>query len=164
MKGNIKNIFGNKLVFVSYSKNENKYLLDAYLCYIVARAFGLEHELYFISAGKEAIYKGTAINQKEAAERLRQLVKLYKEGHEKILAFFPGFRIKPADVDILEESILNKAVNDVLHNYQYQCDDQYLTNEYQNGYFKSSDILERFKMNGEKLIKPLAELFPAYFN
>jgi exodeoxyribonuclease V gamma subunit len=163
LKGNIRNIYGNKLVFVSYSKNENKYLLEAYIRYLVARAFGLEHEVYFISANKEAIYEGTVISKSQAINRLTDLLQLYKTGHEKIITFYPGFKIKPADVDILEEALLQKLVNDVLHNYQYPCDDQYLINEYRNGYFKSVDLVEQFKENGEKLIKPLAELFPGYY-
>ncbi len=164
LKGNINNIFGNKLVFISYSKNENKYLLDAYIRYITAKAFGLEHEVYFISAIKEAIYKGITITEKEAAQRLQQLVELYKEGHERILPFIPGFKIEPAQVDILEESRFNKKIDDLFNNHKFPTNDKYLIREYQNGYFESPDVVERFKMTGQKLIKPWAELFPGYFN
>lgn len=123
LKGNINNIYGDRLIFVSYSKNENKHLLDAYLRYLTATAYGLNYNLYFISASKEAIYKGTTILQKEATQRLEQLVQLYKQGHENIIAFFPGFKIKPADVDRLEETILRKAFNDFFHNYSFPCND-----------------------------------------
>jgi exodeoxyribonuclease V gamma subunit len=164
LKGNITNIYGDKLVYVSYSKNEGKYLLESYIRHLVATACGLEFNLYFISANKEAIFKGTKLSLPEAKQRLEQLIRLYKEGHEKIIAFFPGFKIKPAEVDKLEEKMLEKAVNDVLNNFLFPCDDQYLINEYKSGYFKSADLVEQFKENGEMLIKPLANLYPEYYD
>ncbi|HEX8462092.1 MAG TPA: exodeoxyribonuclease V subunit gamma, partial [Segetibacter sp.] len=124
LRGSIKNIYGDKLVFVSYSKNESKYLLESYIRYLAIQASGLTYDLYFISANKEAIYAGASITQREAMKKLGQLIHLYKKGHERIISFYPGFKIKPADVDMLDEALLQKAIGDVLHNFSFPCDDQ----------------------------------------
>ncbi len=163
IKGVVSNVYGDKLVVVSYSKDETKQLLDTYIRYLAATANGLNYELYFVSANKNTTFKGTKISKTAAVERLEDLVKLFKRGHEKILAYFPGFKIQPAEVDELDDSVLRKALTDYFHNYKLPCTDRYLLNEYQNNYFKSPGIVEEFKTNGEKLIKPLAELFHNYY-
>lgn len=160
-KGTLSGIYANKkMIVVSYSKSENKYLLEAYIRYLAATANGLDYELYFISASKEAIYKGISIRQKEAIQRLKELVQLYKQGHEKIVVFFPSIKIRPDEVDILDEEMLTTAMEKFFRGITY---DEYLSNEYKNGYFESADLLERYKANAEKLVRPLGELFPEYF-
>lgn len=163
LKATLNNVYGDKLVLVSYSKNENKYLLEAYIRYLAATAGGKNYKLYFFSANKEAVYEGLPVSQTEAMMRLKELVQLYKKGHDKIIAFFPDFNIKPADVDGLDEIFLNKVFHVFFHSSRNPCDDQYLLNEYHSGYFKSAGIVERYKENAEKLIKPLAAIFPGYF-
>ena len=163
IKGSLHGIYGNKLVYVSYSKNENKYLLETYIRYLFSIVNGLNHELYFISANKENVFQGSPISRQEALKRLTELVQLYKKGHEEIIAFFPDFKIMPADIDVLDEKILRKALDGFFHNFSFPCDDRYLLNEYQNGFFKFPDIVERYKANAQILTKPLGEIFPSYF-
>ncbi|MEJ7767318.1 MAG: exodeoxyribonuclease V subunit gamma [Chitinophagaceae bacterium] len=163
VNGSISNIYGEKMVFVSYSKKENKYLLDAYIRYLSVIASGLNCQLYFISAKKEAIFQGSPVSQTEATKRLEKLVRLYKQGHETIVAYFSDFKINPDEVDVLDEKKLHKAFEEVLDNYKFPCTDQYLLNEMNNGYFRSADIVERYKENAVLLVKPLGEMFPGYY-
>ncbi|TDH24172.1 exodeoxyribonuclease V subunit gamma [Segetibacter sp. 3557_3] len=163
MKGTIRNMFGSKLVVVSYAKDEAKQLLDTYIRYLTATANGFDLEVYFLSSNRNATFKGIKIAKTEAVNRLQELVRLYKQGHDSILAYFPAFKIQPAEVDELDEAFIRKVISEHFHNFKFPCTDRYLLNEYENGYFKSANIVEAFKKTGEKLIKPLAELFPEYY-
>jgi hypothetical protein len=64
---------------------------------------------------------------------------------------------------VLDERILTAAVKNHLFHFQYPSDDRYLINEYESGFFRAADIVERFKMSAQQLITPIADLFPAYF-
>lgn len=58
---------------------------------------------------------------------------------------------------------MNTALKHLIDNYNYKSSDQYLLNEYHNGFFKRENIVENYKANAEKLIKPLGNMFPGYF-
>ncbi len=44
------------------------------------------------------------------------------------------------------------------------CTDEYLLNEYRFGFFEQEHVVEEFKANAALVIKPLAEIFPGYYN
>ncbi len=162
-KGTLQNIYDKKLVFVSYSRREMKHLLDAYIRYLTAAASELNCRMYFISAAKRAVFAGKTISHAEARQKLTELVQLYKRGHKEVVAFFPGFDIKPADVENLDEKILFKIFEKFFHNFEFPCDDQYLLNEYQKGFFHSGNIVQHYQSNAQILIEPLGDMFPGYF-
>jgi len=85
--GKIGRVYGDKLVIVSWSKSETKYLLDAYLKYLFVQASGLNLKLHFISAQNEEVYVATIIDQETAKIRLIELADLYISGHSAILPF-----------------------------------------------------------------------------
>nr|WP_294900732.1 exodeoxyribonuclease V subunit gamma [uncultured Pedobacter sp.] len=170
--GKIGGIYGDKLVFVSWSKSETKYLLEAYLKYLIVQAYGLNLELHFISASKEKIFKATAIHQNEAKLKLVELCDLYITGHNEILAFYPDFKISPKDIESLNFYKFKKAVDEKLNSYQFPCNDPYILQKYKDGFFDNklayeeqdeNEVLINFKINFEKIISPLEELFPKYF-
>lgn len=164
IKADLPNIYGNKMVAISFSSKECKYLLEAYIKYLGACAAGLTVNLHYISAKKNSEYVAPSIDQQEATKRLEALVSLYKVGHERILPFYPSFKIDPGNIDGLNFASFIKAVNNELDNFRYPCTDTYILNEYNTGFFKDNVVLDFYKSNCEILLKPLAELFPAFYN
>ncbi len=162
IKGNITDIYNDRLVVICWSKNERKYLLDAYIKYLAAMAAGLNLSLHFISASKNAVFEAEKIPQQEAITRLTQLVELYKKGHQEILVFYADFGIDPNKVDGLDRDAFVKLVDKNANNTEYPLDD-YVLNEYNAGFFEEIDILKRYKVNAECLLKPLAGFFAGYY-
>jgi exodeoxyribonuclease V gamma subunit len=164
IKGNITNIYGDKMVVISFSSNECKYLLEAYIKSLAACAAGLTVNLHYISAKKNGEYIAAQLTKEEALSKLEELVDLYKQGHKEILMFYPDFKIAPAALDELGLPDFFKAVKDVVTPFGYDCDDNYLLKEYANGIFNKELALKNFKVNCELLLKPLAQLFPSFYN
>ena len=163
LKGELNNIYGNKIVVVSFSKKECKYLLGAYIQYMAALAAGLQVELYFISATKKLTYRATSITKENATNSLTALVELYKQGHERFLAFYPEFDINPDKLADITWANFQKAVKDKLENYMFPCTDRYILNEYNEDFFADETILETYKADSELLLNPISQLFPDYY-
>ncbi len=159
----MSNVFGTKLVFVSYSKQENKYLLDAYIRYLVSVASGFDLEMYFISAENVTTYRAASLSPQDATTRLAELLQLYKKGHEAIIPYFDRIIIEPADIEELDEVMFDKAVEKYIHSFTIPCDDEYLLNEYRTGFFHEAGIVERYKAAATLLLTPLVEVFPEYY-
>jgi exodeoxyribonuclease V gamma subunit len=66
INGSLTGVYDNKLVLICYSKNERKYLLEAYIKYLATAALGHNLQLYFISGNDYAnpagrfVYKRTS--------------------------------------------------------------------------------------------------------
>lgn len=166
LKGSIENIYGDSLIAVSFSKRENKYLLEAWINYLVLRAAGVEKNLQFISQSRNEVFSGINIPQQEALETLKELIGLYKEGHREILPFDMAFNILPDDLDNPDaekfKEIFEKAMKDMFDNYAIPCNDAYLVREYENGSFSRAGVEEKYQKVAEILVAPLARLFPTY--
>ncbi|TAH03426.1 MAG: exodeoxyribonuclease V subunit gamma [Sphingobacteriales bacterium] len=159
----LKGIYDDKLVVICWSKNEQKYLLAAYIKYLTAVATGLNLRLHFISADNNTVFEGEKLTQQEAIERLTKLIDLYKKGHQEMLVFYADFSIKPNEVDTLDDKSFAKKVNDKLDNYKFPSDDKYIMTEYNAGFFDASDALECYKENAEILLQPLEGFFVGYY-
>jgi exodeoxyribonuclease V gamma subunit len=162
LKGELR-VYGNRLVFVSFSKDEIKYLVEAYISYLAAAASGVSLELWFISAAKQKAYQASTINKGEAMERLKGLLLLYKKGHEEILAFSPDFDVSPRDLPNLDEDKLKSKIETRLEGFNSSRADPYLLKEYDNGFFDRAEFIVQFKANGAQVLAPLAGLLPDYF-
>jgi exodeoxyribonuclease V gamma subunit len=156
-------IYEDKLVVVSFSTLECKYLLEAYIQYLAALASGLQVQLVFISANRNEAYCGSPLSAFEAKSRLEALVKLYKDGHENMLAFYPQFDVDPHTVDEMKVEAFFKVLNGVVDNYTFPCTDTYIMNEWSKGSYNEPGILEWYKHNCTLLLKPLTEIFPTYY-
>lgn len=170
--GKIDGIYGNKMVAITWSKSETSYLLAAYLKYLLLQASGFNLELHYISAHKELAYKAKNINQAEAKTKLIELIELYIHGHQEIMVFYPDLNINPADIEKLNYGKFKKAVDDKLNNYNFPTNDFYALSKYKDGFFdeeylkdKTEDpiVLKKYKENFAKLISPLAQVFPNYY-
>lgn len=161
--GDLSGIYGNKLVVISWSKSENRYLLEAYISYLIAQASNLNLKLHFISASKEKIFNAVEINSAQAKEKLIDLIGLYQSGHQKILSFYPDFNIKPKDIQFLDFKLFIKAVKDKLDNYNFPSNDKYIMTKFNEGFFNLDENFEEYKVNAELLLTPIAALFPDYY-
>ncbi|MBK0384410.1 exodeoxyribonuclease V subunit gamma [Pedobacter sp. SD-b] len=168
--GNIPDVYGNKLIVISWSKNDNKILLEAYLKYLAAQASGLDLTLYFISANNEKAFKGIRINSAQAKEKLEEIFKLYQKGLKNVLCFYPSFNINPQDFPYnFTFKKFKKTIKDKLENFEYPCSDKYLINKYKEDYFNSfpydenNIIYKEFVSNNEILLAPTVELLPDYY-
>ncbi len=164
LKGTLNNVYGDKLVYVSYSKHEYKSMLEAYIHYLSARAQSENITLHFISAERQKVYYGVSISQPEAYSQLLEFLQLYKEGFTKILLFHPLLKIEPDGVASLDGEKYKRILKNCFENFNYPCEDPYLLSEYKSGFFDQDNALDIFKSNCEKLIQPLTKLFPEYFN
>ncbi len=170
--GKIDGVYRDKMVIVSWSKNETKYLLEAYLKYLFIQASGLNLELNFISTKEATIHKAIKIDEATAKNKLIELSDLYIRGHDEILAFYPDFKIEPKDIEAITFVKFKKAVDDKLNSYLFPCNDPYILQKYKDGFFDNelaaheqdeNEVFISFKENFSKIISPLAEIFPTYY-
>ncbi|HJT74328.1 MAG TPA: hypothetical protein VJ720_09925, partial [Chitinophaga sp.] len=165
LKGTIKSVFNDKLVQVSWSKREDKYLVEAYIRYLAGTAAGLLTGLSFISGTlRREVYHAIPLSKEEARQRLSALVKIYSEGFEHISPFYPDLDIKPADLAELDFDKFTKKVEKAFSNRSDFVPDPYISREYENGFFTAESQLERYKQICGHLLVPLAELVPGYYN
>ncbi|PSL49487.1 DNA helicase/exodeoxyribonuclease V gamma subunit [Chitinophaga niastensis] len=164
LKGIINHIFDDNYIQVSWSKNESKYLVEAYIRYLSGAAAGAFSGMYFISgAKKEDAFLSLPLTQEEAYKRLNEIIKVYKAGFNSIAPFYPDFETTPKDLLTLDVGSFEKMIDNKLNNYQYPSSDLYIMQEYEKGYFDEAAVLAAYKNICQLLIAPLAEIFPAYY-
>lgn len=163
LTGTIDGIYGPKLIVISWSKHECKYLIEAYIKYLAARAAGLSVDLCFISGEKKSVFSGNRIETTVAQERLAAILQLYKEGHERILSFNPDFEFSPSKIDELNQMTWDKTVKDQIDAESGRCRDPYILREFARGFFNGTHVLDDYKKVASVLVKPLAEVFPQYY-
>ncbi|KAA8485350.1 DNA helicase/exodeoxyribonuclease V gamma subunit [Arcticibacter tournemirensis] len=163
LKGRVNRIFGDRMICISWSKKESKYLLEAYLRYLAVRASGALVDLYFISTKEGRVFEASAISGSDALSRLKELLDLYKQGHKDMLAFFPDFEIEPSKLADLDEAVFQSIADKKLNSYPFPCTDAYVMREAGNGFYKREGVFEEYKMAAEMLLLPLADIFPGYY-
>lgn len=163
IRGNIDRMFGDRVVNVSFSSNEQKVLQEAYIQWLALKAAGHSCSLYFISHKKNKTIAALDISSAEAKDRLEKLVQLYQKGHEKILAYYPSFDIKPGDLNKLDAGGLNAAIEKKLNNYKTPYEDKYIMSEYKKGFFNRTETLNEYKNCAFLLLQPLEEIFADFF-
>jgi exodeoxyribonuclease V gamma subunit len=140
-----------------------KYLIDAFIQYLFARAAGEDLSLFFVSAVKGQVYEAAAISQADAMKKLSELVSLYKVGHSQILAFYPDFNIAPAEFIQLPREKFNAVVKKKFADAMFPCSDTYALKEFGKGFFSREDVFNAFIQNTERILIPLTQVFPTYF-
>ena len=144
IKGKFENVYDNDLVQISWSKNESKYLVRAYIFYMAGIAAGSISGMYFISANKESVYKAQTISKKVAFLRLAELVEIYKKGFENIATFYPDFEFDPTEIQELDPLKFSKKLKQKFDG-EYAFNDRYVTSEYDKGFFYREGIDQAFK-------------------
>jgi exodeoxyribonuclease V gamma subunit len=164
LTGILQPVFEGKLLQVSWSKNETKYLVEAYIRYLAGAAAGLLSGLAFLSGSKHLkIVEAIPLSKKEASRRLAELLEVYKDGFKSMVPFYPDFKIDAETVEQLTTEEFSKMVDQALNNYQFPCKDPYIMPEYRKGFFDEEEKLAEFKVICQKIIIPLQDFFPDYF-
>ena len=164
LSGTLQPVFNGKLLQVSWSKNETKYLIEAYIRYLAGAAAGLLSGLSFLSGSRYLdIFEASPLPAREAGRRLASLIEIYKEGFEKMAVFYPDFKIDPEKVESLTMEDFSKLVDQSLNNFLFPCDDPYIIPGYAKGIFGEEQALEEYKAICRKIIVPLKEIFPGYY-
>jgi exodeoxyribonuclease V gamma subunit len=161
IKGQL-DLYGNKLVMVCFSKQDQKYRMEAYIKYLAAIAAGEKVELYFISQMKSNCYRAANIEKEEAQKRLNKIMNQYQKGHQSILPFYLDFNFSTNAINKLDEDQFRKNVNAKLLDTFHPCSDPYILNEFNNGFFEKESILKNYQSVAADLLEPLAEIFPDY--
>jgi exodeoxyribonuclease V gamma subunit len=165
LKGTINSVFDGKLVQVSWSKREDKYLIEAYIRYLAGRASGVLTAMCFISgASKQDAFEAIPLAKEEALRRLTVLLNIFREGFERITPFFPDLDIKPADLAGLDFSKFAKKVDEKLGRRDNNSVDPYISREYENGFFNDEATLDTYKTICSHVLLPIAEMIPGYYN
>ena len=156
--GKLTGVYDDKIVVISFSKNQYKYLLDAYLKYVLATAQGLVMELHFLSAedNEAFIIAAGTLSKTGALATLRQWVAYFKSGHDKIFLLYPELNENPlklAGYDVVK-------LNNVITKYLERSPNEYLQNELDNGLFKDAAMVAEFIQNTLEIFSPVALLFP----
>ncbi len=165
LKGTINSVFDGKLVQVSWSKREDKYLIEAYIRYLAGRAAGVLTGMCFISgASKQDAFEAIPLTREEALRRLTVLLNIFREGFERITPFFPDLDIKPADLAGLDFNKFAKKVDEKLGKRDNNAVDPYISREYENGFFNDETTLDTYKTICSHVLLPIAEMIPGYYN
>ncbi|PWV49639.1 exodeoxyribonuclease V subunit gamma [Chitinophaga sp. S165] len=165
LKGTINNVFDGKLVQVSWSKREDKYLIEAYIRYLAGRAAGVLKGMCFISgASKQDAFEAIPLSKEDALQRLTTLLNIFREGFERITPFFPDLDIKPADLAALDFNKFAKKVDEKLGKRDNNSVDPYISREYENGFFNDEATLDTYKTICSHVLLPIAEMIPGYYN
>src|SRR5690554_3102195 len=95
--GEVDKIFGDRIILVSFSKDNTKYRLEAYLKLLLAVASGFKGESYLIDDVSNFAYKAnsSALSKETAKLKLAELIKSYIKGQESIFVFHPKFQYDP---------------------------------------------------------------------
>ncbi|AXY77595.1 exodeoxyribonuclease V subunit gamma [Paraflavitalea soli] len=161
LKGTIQDVFDKKLVQVSWSRHETKYLAETYIRYLAGIAAGELTGAHFISgAKKEAAYAAIPLSKAAAIQRLTALIAIYKAGFAALTPFYPDFDIKPGQVAELDYEKFSKLVAKKLD----MSDDPYIVPEYKKGFYDREVVLEQYKAVAAHILVPLDEIFPGYYD
>jgi exodeoxyribonuclease V gamma subunit len=162
LKGKINRIYDGKLVFISFSKHESKYLLEAYIRYLISIAAGNPVDLYYISSERNKLYKvdESSRSKKSALRSLQKLMNFYKLGHEEILMFYPEFNKSPVDIAGLTNDKFKTMVTKYIESDS--CD-AYLKKEQSFGFFTQEGIFEQYQENSEEIFGEAKDLLDVYY-
>lgn len=161
LKGTLQGIYNQKLVLVSWSRNETKYLVETYIRYLAGVAAGELTGACFISGVKKgAAYTALPITQEGALERIAILVSIYKAGFLSPAPFSPDFDIQPGQVKDLDAEKFARVVEKKLET----SDDPYIVPAYRKGFFNKAGALEQYKAVAAHVLAPLAIVFPDYYD
>ncbi|RFS18662.1 exodeoxyribonuclease V subunit gamma [Chitinophaga silvatica] len=152
LKGNLRQVFDKTLLHTSWSKREQKYLIEAYIRLLIGVAAGQINDLYFISGNlKGAAFRSGAISQLEALKRLTEIVAVYKAGFREMLGFIPDLDIKNISTIDLET-----FVNSI------KTLDPYINQATEQEFFNNEQVLEQYITVYNLLIMPIMDILPLY--
>ncbi len=160
--GSLQNCYGNKNIAVCLSKNEWKYLVQAYIYYLVGNSEGIELEYYFASKAKARISKFHEMDRHTARAKLLELEKLYWNCIERIMPFSTSMKFDEKKLDLDLQQAFSKSVSTTFETVTRPCHDEYLNQAYSTGIFSETNS-SGFNLFYEALILPITSVLPDHF-
>src|SRR5690606_12250027 len=159
--GKLNRIYGDRLVSVSFSKNNNKNILEAYLKHLLALASGYFLESHLILGLEKTVYKigKDSLNQEKALQRLEELMYCFHSGCERPFVFYPRFENDPTKLAKFSFTSYQTMLKKIFNNDEYPCDDQYVVNEYNSGFFDCEEVFQEYITNSELVFAEAFTLF-----
>ena len=159
--GKLNRIYGDRLVSVSFSKNNNKNILEAYLKHLLAFASGYFLESHLILGLEKTVYKigKDSLNQEKALQRLEELMYCFHSGCERPFVFYPRFENDPTKLAKFSFTSYQTMLKKIFNNDEYPCDDQYVVNEYNSGFFDCEEVFQEYITNSELVFAEAFTLF-----
>jgi exodeoxyribonuclease V gamma subunit len=164
ISGILHNVYETKIVVVSFSKNDIKYMLEAAINYVVALMQFENISIHFISSHRQKIYTGAILTKNESTEILSEYLNLYIRGQESMLLYNPAFDIDPQKIEHLDEMSLKKILNGIIDTQRKDFADPYLVSELNKGLFSHENCVAILQENCRTILNPLLKIFPDYFN
>lgn len=165
LAGDLYPVFGNRLLRASFSKNECRHCLEAYLLHLCAEAAGLGLETCFISATRSDAVRLQAgrPGREEAIKALTGLLAYYKKGHAEPLAYSPDFDIRISELADLTLPAFRMKLQKHLEPGgppPRRAPDPYLDREYRQGFFDDEAVFEAYREYALAIYGPVEQLFP----
>lgn len=164
LKGTVDGIYGEKMIQVSWSKNEQKYLLATYIQYLAIRAMDKPVVACFISKEKLKVTYAADIEPASAREELMSLLQLFKEGHLHPLLFMADWKLFKIPEDIEKVDIANweRIINTMLDDNHKRVD-QYHQSAHALGLFHRRDAVDQYKMLAKRILGPMVKYFSDFY-
>ena len=159
--GRLHRIYGDRMVLVSFSKNNIKNILEAYLQHLIAVASGHIIECHLILGLEKVVYKvgKEGLNQEKARRRLEELMNCFHSGCERPFVFYPRFENDPAKLAKFNYSNYQAMLKKIFNNDEYPCQDQYIVNEFNSGFFDCEEVFQEYISNSELVFAEAFTLF-----
>jgi exodeoxyribonuclease V gamma subunit len=161
LTGKLTRLYGKKLIHVSLSSMDYKYVLEAYIHWLVAQNCGLTLDVHFISKSKGKVFEGAKISKADASKQLQYLIDLFETGHQMIVPYSPGYLTKPANMIAYSPQDLYDMIEDAIG--KERSYDEYLNLEYYSGYFDNDKNLKQFLSIYKGVHESLATVFGDIF-
>jgi len=163
IKGTIDEMYDRSLVCICNSKNIQKYIIRAYVKYLLLKASDIKAEMLFIWKGGEQaeVLAADVMSQQEAINLLTELLQYFKSSNDDYFYFYPALAKKKYTVSShdefmkLYESALNTDRN-------FDFNDEYLDKAVEHGFFSETNYTALTK-NVANIFAPLKKRFPHLF-
>lgn len=160
ISGTLNRIYGGKLLITSFSKKDTKYHLECWLRHLIAAAAGTPVATHYIAgrSAKQAIIPADHVSQEQAINYLRQLLNLFRQGHESPLLFSPDLDIKSDKLAAMDAGAFAAQLDKSIGG-EYGLQDAYICKEYDNGYLDEPDTLDKWRENVAVILGPFMNIF-----
>lgn len=160
ISGSQNRIYGDILLITSFSQKETKYHLECWLRHLIVTAAGVPLATQYISGhtAKQSIIPANYISREQAVGYLRQLLALYRQGHQSPLLFFPNLEIKPIKLAEMDTADFSKHLKEKIAG-EKSIMDSYIRKEYESGHLNEASVLDKWRNNTGVILNPFIHLF-----
>lgn len=162
ISGKLEHIYGGKYIYICWSANVIKYMIEAYLHVLMGVATQHVYSAVFIYGKEEPTVLTmnlTDITQQTAIVKLMELRDWFEKGLESMIPFVDILYKEHKVVDVMDNTIMESIFQKAFDNYTASNTDPYLWNAYSLGYFKNEAVIARFQETYRLIVLPLFEVF-----